>query len=124
MEKRSRNESKLNEQFQSVECSREGQILISIGIGPISVATIIAAIGNIANFSKTSELQSYFGWAPVEDQTGISRDRASLTPRGSRLMKRTICLTVWQVLGHHNSEWARLYERLVPRMCRYDKRTQ
>ena len=107
-----------------VERSREGQILISIGIGPISAATIIATIGHIANFSKPSELRSYFGWAPVEDQTGISRDRVSLTPRGSRIMKRTIYLTVWQLLRHHDSEWAKLYERLVPRMCRYDERTQ
>ncbi len=107
-----------------VEHSREGQILTSMGIGSISAATIIATIGTIANFEKPSELRSYFGWAPVEDQTGISRDRASLTPRGSRVMKRTMYLIVWQVLRHHDSEWAKLYERLVPRMCPYDERRQ
>jgi len=107
-----------------VERSREGQILTSMGIGSISAATIIATIGTIANFEKPSELRSYFGWAPVEDQTGISRDRARLTPRGSRVMKRTMYLIVWQVLRHHDSEWAKLYERLVPRMCPYDERRQ
>ncbi len=44
--------------------SREGQILLSIPpIGPIQAATIIATVGNIANFEKASELKSYFGWA-------------------------------------------------------------
>ena len=39
-------------------------------------------------------------------------------------MKRTIYLTVWQLLRHHDSEWAKRDVRLVPRMCRYDERTQ
>jgi transposase len=44
---------------QIVEQSREGQILMSIpGIGPLSAATLIATIGNIANFSRASELKS------------------------------------------------------------------
>ena len=115
----------LDSEIESIiERSREGQILMSMGIGPISAATSIATIGSIANFEKPSELRSYFGWAPVEDQTGISRNRTSLTPRGSRVMKRTMYLITWQVLRHHDSEWAKLYERLVPRMCAYDERTQ
>jgi len=28
------------------------------------------------------------------------------------------------VYKQHDSEWAKLYERLVPRMCAYDERTQ
>ena len=39
------------------------------------------------------------------------------------MMKRMMYLIVWQVIRHHTSEWAKLYERLVPRMCRYDERT-
>src|SRR5207237_643433 len=58
-----------------VEQSREGQILTSIPpIGPIFAATIIATVGNIANFSRPSQLKSYFGWAPKREQTGVSFD--------------------------------------------------
>jgi transposase len=39
---------------------REGQILLSIPpIGPVQAATIIASVGNIANFAKACELKSY-----------------------------------------------------------------
>ena len=51
---------------QIVEHSREGQILTSIpGIGSIPAATLIASIGNVANFSRASDLKSYLGWAPI-----------------------------------------------------------
>lgn len=54
---------------QVVEHCREGQIVLSIpGIGPISAATILASIGNIANFERASQLKSYFGWAPAVAQ--------------------------------------------------------
>ncbi|WP_201394777.1 transposase [Ktedonobacter sp. SOSP1-52] len=64
---------------------REGQILLSMSpIGVVQAATIIATIGNIANFEKASELKCYFGWAPRRDQTGVSFDRTKLTKRGMR----------------------------------------
>jgi transposase len=108
----------------SIEQSREGQILTSIpGIGPISAACIIAAIGSIANFDTPAALRAYFGWAPEFDQTGSSKDRASLTPRGNRLMKQRMYLIVWQVVRQDN-EWAKLYEKLVPIKCPYDERTR
>ena len=66
-----------------VEHSREGQILTSIPpIGPIFAATIIATVGNTANFSRPSQLKSYFGWAPRREQTGVSFDRTRLTKDG------------------------------------------
>jgi transposase len=47
---------------QIVEHSREGQILISIpGFGPLAAATVIAAIGNIANFSTAADAQIVLG---------------------------------------------------------------
>ena len=68
-----------------VRACREGQILLSIpAIGEGAAATIIATIGNLANFEKASELKCYFGWAPRQDQTGVSFDRSRLTTRGVR----------------------------------------
>ncbi len=39
-------------------------------------------------------------------------------------MKRMMYLIVWQAIQMKDSEWARLYERLVPRLCSYDERKQ
>jgi transposase len=56
-----------------VKNCREGQILLSMPpIGPVQAATILATVGNIRNFAKASELKCYCGWAPRQDQTGVS----------------------------------------------------
>src|SRR6266571_8881753 len=72
---------------------REGQRLLSLPpIGGIQAATIIATVGNIANFEKASELKAYFGWAPKRNQTGTSFDRTTLSKRGVRPMKQMLFL--------------------------------
>ncbi|HLZ62990.1 MAG TPA: transposase [Ktedonosporobacter sp.] len=110
------------EMMQIIEISREGQILLSVpGIGPIQAAIILAMISNIANFSRPSQLKSYFGWAPMIKQSGYTLDRVRLSPRGIRLMKQTMYLVVWHGIRRKDCEWHRIYERLVPLKCRYDE---
>ena len=103
---------------------REGQILLSIpSIGPTQAATIIATIGNIANFEKASELKAYFGWAPKRDQSGSSFDRTALSKRGVRSMKQTLFLMAMRAVTMQG-EWANIYHRLLPRLAVYDERTK
>ncbi len=78
---------------QIVEHCREGKILLSIPpISPLAAATILAAIGHIANFEDAGHLKSYFGWAPRRAQTGVSFDHTSLTQGGSREVKKMMYL--------------------------------
>jgi hypothetical protein len=108
-----------------VEHSREGKILTSIpGIGPVQAAAIISSIGNIANFERASQLKSYFGWAPSVSQSGYTLDHVRLTPRGQRQMKLTMYLVVWHAIQLKDSEWAKIYERLVPLKCSFNERTR
>lgn len=108
-----------------VDQAREGQILLSFpGFGPITAATIIAAIGSIHNFPSASALKSYFGWAPVVAQSGSTLDTSYLTRGGTRTMKQIMFLAVLQVIRLRDNEWARLYERLVKARCPFDERTQ
>lgn len=105
-----------------VQNCREGQILLSNPpIGPIQAATIIATIGNIANFAKACELKSYFGWAPRKKQTGVCMDRTNLSKRGVRPMKQMLFLMAARATTL-DCEWARIYQRLLPRLCTYDER--
>lgn len=102
--------------------SREGQILLSIPpIGPIQAATIISTVGNIANFEKACELKSYFGWAPKRAQTGVSFDKTKLSGRGVRPMKQMLFLMAARATTLE-CEWARIYQRLLPRLATYDER--
>ena len=105
-----------------VKSCREGQILLSMPpIGPVQAATIIATVGTIANFEKASELKCYFGWAPRRDQTGISFDRTQLARRGVRPMKHMLYLMATRSTTFE-CEWARIYQRLLPRLGTYDER--
>jgi Transposase IS116/IS110/IS902 family len=111
------------EQMRVVGASREGRILTSIpGVESVPAAAILASIGNIANFNWLGQLKSYFGWAPTLTQSGRSVDRVRLSPRGSRLMKRTMYLVAWKAIQVEGSEWQRLYDKLLPLKCRYDER--
>jgi transposase len=109
---------------QVVEGSREGQILLSIpGIGSQAAATLIALIGNIANFDRAAQLKSYAGWVPKVAQSGSSLDWSRLSPRGVRQMKQTMYLIVWRAI-QWDAEWKAMYERLLARKCRSDERTR
>ncbi len=109
---------------KSIDQSREGKILTSIpGIGTIQAAAILAAIGNVLNFEHACQLKAYFGWAPQEERSGTCLDRVQLTHGGSRSMKQMLFLCVASAI-QLDCEWARLYERLVPKKCSYDERTQ
>jgi transposase len=108
---------------QVLVTSREGRILTSIpGIGPMQAATIIAAIGSMANFDRPAQLKAYCGWAPTLRQSGKTLDHAKLTPRGVRALKQALFLAAWGAIRDGNNEFARLYERLVPRKCAFDER--
>jgi transposase len=114
-----------NEMKKIVEQAREGQILMSFpGVGPITAASVIAAIGSIQNFPSASSLKSYFGWAPALAQSGTSLDRSHLTRGGTRTMKQMMFLVVFHIIRSQESEWAHLYERLVRTRCPYDERKQ
>jgi transposase len=72
--------------------------------------------------TRPSQLKSYFGWVPKVAQSGSSLDWTRLSPRGVRQMKHTMYLIVWRAI-QWDPEWKEIYERLIARKCRSDKRT-
>jgi hypothetical protein len=110
---------------QVVEQTREGAILLSMpDIGPIQAAAILAAVGNIRNFSRAAELKAYFGWAPTREQSGTSRDAERHAHTGTRTMKQMFFLIACNAVQRRAGAWRQLYERLLPRLCTYDERRQ
>jgi len=110
---------------QIVAQSREGRILTSIPpIGPIQAATLIASIGHIDNFRNAAALKSYLGWAPIDVQSGTSLEQAHQTHGGTRPGKKMMFLIVGSAIQMRDGEWAKLYQRLLPRKCRYNERQQ
>ncbi len=113
----------IDEEIQHIlHNSREGKILLSIyPIGNIIAATIIAEIGNIANFETAGHLKSYFGWAPAIGQSGTTIDSVSLTKGGAKVVKSLMYMLALLAI-QNDTEWKKIYERLVVRKCSYDER--
>jgi len=104
-----------------VSTAREGRILMSLpGIGLVSAASIMAAVGNIDNFPSAASLKAYFGWAPRVSQTGISRNTAVLGRQGERTMKEVLYMAAVRA-AQDDPEFNGIYKRLVARKCDYDE---
>lgn len=110
---------------QIVGRSREGRILTSIPpIGPIQAATLIATVGHIDNFRNAAALKGYLGWAPIDELSGTSLHRTHQTHAGVHTAKSVMYLIVSSAIRTKECEWAKLYERLLQRKCRYNERKQ
>jgi Transposase IS116/IS110/IS902 family len=105
-----------------LEPSREGQIVQSFGIGPLQTATLLAAIGSSESFPNAGSLKSYGGWSPTEKQSGLTLHSTRQTRGGTRMMKQMMYLIVTGLMSR-DTEWAKLYDRLVQAKCPVDPRT-
>lgn len=107
-----------------IEESREGKILLSMpSIGPIQAASILASIGTITNFPSAAHLRKFFGWSPVQSQTGTTFDSSKLTRGGNHTLKRALFLMACNAI-RTDTEWREIYNRLLPVKCIYDARTK
>jgi hypothetical protein len=91
-------------------------------IGPIQTATILAASGSSENFPNAGSLKSYCGWSPTVKQSGSTLDSTRQTHGGTRTMKQMMYLLVCGLVSR-DTQWAKLYERLVQAQCPADPRT-
>lgn len=101
--------------------TREGQILMSLGafVGTLAAGEIIAAIGSIENFESAGKLKGYTGWNPIEDQSGKSRNGMVLSKGGNRMLRDTMFLVAMRAVKD-DTEWRKIYLRLVERQCPFD----
>lgn len=82
------------------------------GVGPHTVACVLAEIGDIHRFSSCKDFIGYVGLYPKIEQSGTSLNKAKLTNKGSRLLKHALYLA--SVAGlKHNAYLKNLYHKKV-----------
>ena len=65
--------------------------LISIkGIGELSSAILLSAIGRVQDFSDAGKLAAYFGMVPRVEQSNHSQHRGRITRQGNKLARTTL----------------------------------
>jgi transposase len=90
-----------------------GALLLSIkGLGALSAARIIAAVGDPARFRNGAALAAYAGVVPGTNRSGLRRPiRASLCPLGNARLRRALYMTTLGAV--RSNPWLRAYyERL------------
>ncbi len=97
-----------------VDAHEVGKLLLSIdGLGPNSVARIIAAVGDPARFRSAGAFAAYVGVVPGLRQSGkqSGRTRAPIAPIGNARLRRALWMPVLGAV--RRNAWLRaFYERL------------
>ena len=97
-----------------LEAHEVGKLLLSIdGLGPQSVARIIAAVGDPARFRSASAFAAYVGVVPGLRQSGkqSGRIRAPIAPMGNARLRKALWMPVLGAI--RRNPWPRaFYERL------------
>jgi len=82
------------------------------GVGPNTVACVLAEIGDIHRFSSCKDFIGYIGLYPKIEQSGSRLNRARLTTKGSRLLKHALYLSSVACIKH-NDYLRNLYHKKV-----------
>lgn len=97
-----------------LETHEVGKLLLSIdGLGPHSVARIIAAVGDPARFRNAGAFAAYVGVVPGLRQSGkqSGRVRAPIAPMGNTRLRKALWMPVLGAV--RRNPWLRaFYERL------------
>lgn len=89
--------------------------LVSIkGIGSLSTAILLSAIGRIEDFADAGKLAAYFGLVPRVTQSNESEHRGRITRRGNKLARTTLVQCAL-VAKRYNPSLKSFYERIQRR---------
>lgn len=93
----------------TLETHEVGKLLTTIdGIGPQTAATIIATVGDPADFRDANALAAYVGVVPATSQSGKrSPHHAGITPIGNAKLRRALWMPTLSAVQHN--PWLRAF---------------
>jgi transposase len=87
-------------------------VLLSVpGLGPVSVASVLAEVGDIRRFPDKEAFVGYCGLYPVAWESGDTRLRFRMTRKGNRMLKMTL-LVASAAARQYNPTIRHFYARL------------
>jgi transposase len=98
---------------QAVQHDERVQRLTTVpSVGPVTAATFIALVDDIARFDSKAKLASYLGLVPREYSSGEKQQRGHITKAGNSRMRSLLVECAWGLLRRHNpkseplTQWA------------------
>ncbi len=90
-------------------------VLASVpGLGPVSVASILAETADIRRFPHKETFVGYCGLYPIAWESGDTKLRFRMTRKGNRMLKMTL-LVAWAAARQYNPAIRHFYARLRAR---------
>ena len=86
----------------SVKRQREGDaaLLDTItGVGPVTSAAFLAAVGDVSTFGSARDAGPYFGLVPRQDQSGGTDKQLRISKEGNEIVRRLLVTAANYIMG-------------------------
>jgi transposase len=69
------------------------------GVGPVTAAAFLAAVGDVSTFGSARDAGPYFGLVPKQDQSGETDKQLRITKEGNALVRRLLVTAANYIMG-------------------------
>ena len=69
------------------------------GVGPVTAAAFLAAIGDVATFGSARDAGPYFGLVPRQDQSGQTDRQLRISKEGNEVVRRLLVTAANYIMG-------------------------
>jgi len=86
------------------------------GVGPVTICTILAELGDWTRFRRRSEVASFAGLVPVSKRSAKSARYGHISKRGSKELRRVLT-EVAHGVARKVPRYGQLYDRIAAQKC-------
>ncbi len=69
------------------------------GVGPVTTAAFLAAVGDVSTFGSARDAGPYFGLVPRQDQSGETDKQLRITKEGNEIVRRLLVTAANYIMG-------------------------
>lgn len=69
------------------------------GVGPVTSAAFLAAVGDVSTFGSARDAGPYFGLVPRQDQSGETDKQLRITKEGNEIVRRLLVTSANYIMG-------------------------
>ena len=111
-------DERIRRALQADEPWRQASALLDTipGVGPVTISTILAELGEWRRFRRRSEVASFAGLVPVSKRSASSQRYGHISKRGSKELRRVLT-EVAQGVACKVPRYGRLYGRVAQQKC-------
>jgi len=83
------------------------------GLGPLTVAVVLAETNGFALFDNSRQLVSYSGYDVVENQSGKYKGKTRISKKGNSRIRRALHMPAFNMITYSQAPFVSLYERTL-----------